>query len=86
MNFCATAAFLGLKICDKQAPVSSIVEQSFIEHLSAYGISYGTTEEYNFRLNLFAEKDAQIARINSNPENTFTLGHNFMSTWTKEEY
>jgi len=86
MNLCAAVAYLGLNICSKQAPVSSIVEQSFVEHLSAYGISYGTTEEYNFRLDLFAAKDAEITRINSNPENTFTLGHNFMSTWTKDEY
>ena len=86
MNFCATAAFLGLKVCDKQTPVSAITEQAFVEHLSAFGISYGTTQEYNFRLNLFAAKDAEINEINSNPANTFTVGHNFMSTWTKEEY
>ena len=86
MNICATASFLGLSICGKQSPVSAVVEQAFIEHLSAYGISYGTAEEYNFRLNLFAEKDAKLAEINANPLKTYTVGHNHMSTWTHEEY
>jgi len=66
--------------------VSSQVEQTFIEHISNYGISYGTAEEYKFRLALFAEKDAEIEKINSEPENTFTVGHNMFSTWTDAEY
>jgi len=86
MNICATAAFLGMNICENSSPVPTIVEQSFIEHLSSYGISYGTTEEYKFRLNIFQEKDAEYAQINADPENTFTVGHNKFSTWTKDEF
>ena len=86
MNFCTAAAFLGLNICDNTAPISNAVERAFIEHLAAYGVSYGTKEEYNFRLSEFAKKDAAIKEINSNPENTFTVGHNLFSTWTDAEY
>ena len=53
--------------------------------MSEYGISYGTQEEFEFRLNLFAKKDAEIKEINAREEN-FTVGHNFMSTWTDAEY
>jgi KDEL-tailed cysteine endopeptidase len=86
MNFCTAAAFLGMNLCENTTPISSAVEQSFIEHLAAYGVSYGTQEEYQFRLDLFAKKDAEIKEINANPENTFTVGHNQFSTWTQEEY
>jgi len=34
---------------------------------------------------LFANKDAEIKDINAREEN-FTVGHNFMSTWTDAEY
>lgn len=53
MNFCATAAFLGLNLCDKKTAVSSAVEQAFLQHIADYGHSYGTIEEYNFRLGLY---------------------------------
>jgi hypothetical protein len=59
--------------------------QKFVEHLSKHGLSYGTNEEFDFRLSIFAEKDAEIQRINSDQANTFTVGHNFLSTWTKDE-
>jgi cathepsin L len=85
MNFCAAAAFMGVDLCESNL-VSAAVEQTFIEHIAAYGKSYGTTEEYNFRLALFAKKDAEIKEINADKENTFTVGHNDFSTWTHDEY
>ena len=57
-----------------------------MEHVAEHGLSYGTTEEYNFRQAIFMAKDAENDEINANPENTFTVGHNFMSTWTDAEY
>jgi hypothetical protein len=30
--------------------------------------------------------DKKIQEINSNPNNTFTVGHNLFSTWTDDEY
>jgi C1A family cysteine protease len=58
----------------------------FLEHVSSYGLSYGTTEEYMFRQAIFDNNTVEYAKINAIPENTFTVGHNFMSTWTAEEY
>ena len=58
----------------------------FLEHIASHGISYGTQEEYMFRQQIFEAKTAEYAEINADPSNTFTVGHNFMSTWTKDEY
>lgn len=57
-----------------------------MEHMSEYGLSYGTQEEYQFRMAIFAANDAEYKKINSNPENTFVVGHNQFSTWTEDEY
>jgi C1A family cysteine protease len=84
-HFCTAAAFLGLNVCENTTALS-LVEQSFIQHLSEYGISYGTKEEYKFRLDIFTKKDAEYKKINADPENTFTVGHNQFSTWTHDEY
>jgi len=37
------------------------------------------------RQSLFAQKDAEYKKINEDPENTFTVGHNKFSTWTEDE-
>jgi KDEL-tailed cysteine endopeptidase len=84
-TFCIAAAYLGANMCENQTALSAI-EQSFIQHLAEHGISYGTKEEYQFRLDIFKRKDAEYREINSNPENTFTVGHNMFSTWTDSEY
>ena len=75
MNFLTATAFLG----------ANQIEQSFVEHLALTGKSFGTAEEYQFRLNIFAEKDAEINEINADPANTFTVGHNMFSIMTKDE-
>lgn len=65
--------------------VSPIVEKEFIQHIAEYGKSYGTKEEYIFRLNEFAKKHAAIAEINAE-NGSFTVGHNKFSDWTDDEY
>ena len=85
MNFCTAAAFLGMQMNGCPTPVDSVVERSFMEHMSAYGLSFGTPEEYKFRLGVYAERDAEYKKINADPKNTFTVGHNKFSTWTKDE-
>jgi len=87
-RFCKVAGFLGLESshCDKTPVISSMVESSFIEHIAEHGLSYGTSEEYKFRLAIFATKDAENVVINSNPEHTFTVGHNMFSTMTEDEF
>jgi len=76
------AAMAGLS---NEDTVSPIVEQEFIQHIAEYGKSYGTKEEYQFRLALFAEKHAAIAELNAE-NGSFTLGHNQFSDWTQDEY
>jgi len=81
--FCKAALSLGFKdICNTDFDVSN----AFLEHVAEYGISYGTQEEYTFRQNIFAANTEEYAKINADKNNTFTVGHNFMSTWTAEEY
>ena len=84
-SFCTAAAFLGLNMCDNSTALTT-VEQNFVEHMSMYGLSYGTKEEYKFRLDIFAKNDKENQEINADPMNTFTVGHNQFSTWTKDEY
>lgn len=85
MNVICKAAALAGIVCEQETEDFAMVEQRYMEHLAAYGISYGTDEEYKFRLEQFAKKDAEINAINAE-ENTYVLGHNKFSTWTKDEY
>jgi hypothetical protein len=55
-----------------------------MEHVANFGLSYGTIEEYNFRQNLYELLDLEILEINAH-QTDFTVGHNFMSTWTYAE-
>lgn len=65
--------------------VNPIVEREFVQHIAEFGKSYGTKEEYQFRLSLFAEKHAAIAEENSK-NGSYILGHNQFSDWTNAEY
>ena len=56
-----------------------------MHHMEDYGLSYGTVEEFEYRFQLFAEVDARLDAINSDPNNTFIVGHNEFSTWTDDE-
>ena len=59
-----------------------------MQHVADHGHSYGTIEEFNFRANIFAEVDAEIESINrasGKAGESLRVGHNHMSTWTKEE-
>jgi len=55
-------------------------------HVAEFGLSYGTKEEFNFRLAQYGENDKKIKEINANGSNTFLVGHNQFSTWTGDEY
>jgi len=61
------------------------VEYRFINYVAKFGKSYGTKEEYAFRLKQFAIKDAEMEIINAE-ETTFTVGHNKFSDWTHDEF
>jgi len=57
----------------------------FAAHVAELGLSFPTTESYNFRKATFALRDAEINAINSISENTWEAGHNFLSTLTPDE-
>lgn len=82
---CQSASLLGINnICPEM--FDNALKPAFVNHMNKFGLSYGTQEEFDFRFQLFQEKDAEIARVNSDPEHTFTVGHNKFSTWTSTEY
>ena len=56
-----------------------------MDHMNMHGLSYGTVEEYEYRLGLYQEKDAIINEINADPNNTFPVGHNKFSTVNEDE-
>mmetsp|Transcript_25264 Transcript_25264/g.34445 ORF Transcript_25264/g.34445 Transcript_25264/m.34445 type:complete len:181 (+) Transcript_25264:23-565(+) len=59
-------------------------EADFIEHINKFNLSYGTREEFEFRLARFIEAETKIQALNdSYPDATF--GHNSFSTWTDRE-
>jgi len=62
---------------------SSAIE--FSSYISQFGKSYGTEEEFAFRLNLYLLRDEQIKEWNSRPSETHTLSHNKFSDWTESE-
>jgi len=66
--------------------VSAETEKKFMDHIAEFGLSFATSEEYNFRLQQFQKHDDIYNEINSNKLNTFTVGHNQFSTWTDYEY
>jgi len=57
----------------------------FMEWISVHQRSYGTVEEFSFRHQIFAEKDAQIEAHNLEGL-SYTLGHNSRSDWTEHEW
>jgi hypothetical protein len=78
-------ALAGAGITCTTNDVEGGVQTRFMEHVANYGVSYGTQEEYDFRMALFAKRDAEYNKINEDPENTFTVGHNMFSTLTDAE-
>ena len=82
-SICKYGAALGLFTCEKK--VSTELESKFYNHVSNFGLSFGTDEEFQFRLAEFAKKDAEITQINAE-QSSFTVGHNQFSTMTNFEY
>jgi hypothetical protein len=60
-------------------------EFQFINYIAKYGKSYATVEEYNARLAIFVQKNAEITRINAE-QSSFKLGHNKFTDYTDAEY
>jgi len=80
MKFAATLLLAGL------ASASDMYRTDFMSHITQFGLSYGTVEEYEFRFEQFLMKEAHIAEHNAKEGETYKLGHNKFSTWTDAEY
>jgi cathepsin L len=59
--------------------------KAWINHVDEESLSYGTKEEYEFRMRIFMDTYAEVEAHNANPWKTHTLTTNFMSTWTADE-
>ena len=60
-------------------------EEKFLNHMSLFGLSYGTKEEYAFRMQQFARNEELVNSINAK-QSSYKAGHNQFSTWTEEEF
>merc|ERR1711935_1088486 len=52
----------------------------FSEHVAAYGLNYGTTEEYLFRQAIFEAKDKENDEINAAPKNVTEMEPTVLDT------
>jgi C1A family cysteine protease len=82
MQFAKAASVLGFQ--GFQPEQSAELQQKFAVHMVEQGLSFGTKEEYEFRFEIFKQKDQEINFINAQ-EDTFQLGHNQFSTMTDAE-
>ena len=81
---CKATAYLGMKdTCQKKH--ESLLMNNFVNHMTEFGLTYGTQEEFEFRFQIYEQKDAEILKINAE-QNSFIVGHNQFSTWTASEY
>jgi C1A family cysteine protease len=78
--------FITLALAGAASALSPEIEHKFMGYMTQFGKSYGTMEEYTFRLEQFARNHLVVVDHNTNNENTFTLGYNHMSDWTTAEY
>lgn len=70
--------------------ISSEIETQYLAHLAEHGKSYGTKEEYEHRLGIFAKNARYVELHNaiteSDGEHAHRVGLNHMSDWTEFEY
>ncbi len=60
-------------------------ELSYMSHLATYTRAIATAEEFEARLANFMAVDEFIRETNA-ANNTYTVGHNHLSDWSREEY
>jgi len=63
------------------------IENSYLAYVAEHGKSYGTEEEFKFRLNLYAKRVAFVREHNATIQGAeATVGINHMADWTESEY
>ena len=87
----ATVAVIALSEQPKFTSLFSTIEMSqdnveFANFLARFGKSYGTKEEFQFRYEQYIKNMAIIRNENSRNENTFSLGANKFTDYTRDEY
>jgi hypothetical protein len=87
----ATVAVIALSEQPKFTSLFSTIEVSqdnveFANFLARYGKSYGTKEEFQFRYEQYLKNIAVIRNENARNENTFSLGANKFTDYTRDEY
>lgn len=82
----ACAAVFALSSFEAPSTTLFVQNADFVQYVAKYGKNYGTVEEFNFRQQLFEEKRAANAMVNSQNDNTFTVGINKFSDFTATEY
>ena len=62
-------------------------EQAFHHHMAKYHRSYGTKEEFNYRLQVFSQNYHKIMTHNMNPDNgSFSMAVNKFTDMTAAEF
>lgn len=67
--------------------ITAEVETEYLTYIAEHGKSYGTEEEFKFRLATFARNQKYIAQYNAKvKDNEATVGLNHMADWSHAEY
>ena len=65
---------------------NDVIRNQFDEHVADYGKSYGTKEEYEFRLAIFRENYIKIQEHNQRNTDDAVWGINYLATYTSDEF
>ena len=87
--FKVAGGLLGLKMHAEHSITGSedTLRKKFADHVTKYSLSFQTQEEYEFRFEVFKQKDSQMIEIKKNePNATYVLDHNRFSTVTDDEF
>ena len=80
------AVFYGDNSSTELYTVEPEVEKEFMNWLAKHGKTYGTKEEYQFRLNIFANKMSFIEKYQEVNADGHQVALNHMADMTEEEY
>jgi C1A family cysteine protease len=69
-----------------QVEETDSIRTEYDNHIAEYGKSYGTKEEYEFRLAIFRENFIKIQEHNQKNTDDAVWGVNHMIDWTPQEY
>jgi len=77
--------FIAAAFAAAASAVSNNMDFKFMQYLMEHGKSYTTVEEFMLRKELFAITD-ELIEAHNRTEASYTLGHNHLSDWTRDEY